>query len=83
MSVVGLCLCQIPENERCVHVWDCAIGCIMPAAVGSDEGDSPGPGAGLASQREWASSLGLREVTKKSCVFFHKAKSIREFGFLK
>lgn len=89
LSFVGLCLllglsfCQIPENERCVHVWGCAVVCIMPAAIGSDKGDSLGPGAGLACQREWASSLALREVTKKSCVFFHKAKSIHEFGFLK
>lgn len=55
----------------------------MPAAIGSDEGDSPGPGTGLACQRERASSLALRDVTKKSCVFFHKAESIHEFGFLK
>lgn len=55
----------------------------MPAAIGSDEGESPEPEAGLACRREWASSLALREVTKKSCVFFHKAKSIHEFGFLK
>lgn len=59
---------------------DCAVVCIMPAAIGSDQGDSPGPGACL---REWASSLALREVTKKSCVFFHMVKNIHGFGLLK
>lgn len=75
LPFVGLCLCQIPEKERCVRVWGCAVVCTMPAAVGSDEGGSPGPGAGLTCWREWASSLALREVTKELWFFFIREKA--------
>lgn len=51
MSVVGLCPSQIPENKRFGHAWGCAVACTMPAAIGSDEGESPEPEAGLACPR--------------------------------